>query len=251
MGLDLVELVLRFEEEFEIALDDEDASEATTVGALFNLICWELAAEGPDGSSDSTHCVHQREFHALRRALVGRMGVTRSAVSLDARLDDLLPAGSRPMQWRLLEEGTGGPLPPLSRPGVVPHGPLIGLGVMMVLVLWSTIEPVSGLLLLLLACPLWAASAVASRVWPATRLPREAETVRSLVGWMAGGHDRWHKAGSRRVQRVRLQAQGQTRRRWTREEVWERMVAITVDQLGIKPEEVRQEARWVQDLRIG
>jgi hypothetical protein len=43
MGLEVVEFVMRTEEVFAIAVNDDDASQAITVGKLYELICAQLS----------------------------------------------------------------------------------------------------------------------------------------------------------------------------------------------------------------
>jgi acyl carrier protein len=43
MGLDVVELVMRTEEVFDITIPDEDAERASTVGKLYEIICARLS----------------------------------------------------------------------------------------------------------------------------------------------------------------------------------------------------------------
>lgn len=52
MGLDAVEIILRCEEVFGIAIPDDEAGQIDTVGQLFELICGKLAL--PSGTAAPT-----------------------------------------------------------------------------------------------------------------------------------------------------------------------------------------------------
>ena len=87
MGLDAVEIVLRTEELFVIAINDEEAAAVRTVGDFYSLICTKLhvislsspvtSARLPEitreeqgflSSPDKRHCPHlQRFYRGLRK----------------------------------------------------------------------------------------------------------------------------------------------------------------------------------------
>ncbi|HEX8234676.1 MAG TPA: phosphopantetheine-binding protein [Abditibacteriaceae bacterium] len=54
MGLEIVELIMRVEEEFEIEIPDSDAEKLETVGALYHYVVETLSANSaPDHDSSS------------------------------------------------------------------------------------------------------------------------------------------------------------------------------------------------------
>jgi acyl carrier protein len=55
VGLDSVELVMEFEEVFEIAIPDADAAKLFTVGDVTNYVTARLAAEGRPRDRDSVY----------------------------------------------------------------------------------------------------------------------------------------------------------------------------------------------------
>lgn len=90
MGLEGVELVMEFEDEFGISIPDEEASRQITVGDTVNYIVGILSRQTPlIGVCSSAH-----SFYLLRSELVRRYGVERNRVKLDARVSSLVPSNS-------------------------------------------------------------------------------------------------------------------------------------------------------------
>jgi acyl carrier protein len=83
MGLDIVEIVIQFEEDFGVRIPDADAGELVTPRDFIDYFCARLpmAADAP--------CPSQRAFYLLRRPLVLTQKVTRRAVRLDSGLASL------------------------------------------------------------------------------------------------------------------------------------------------------------------
>lgn len=72
MGLDIVELIMRVEETFEIEIPDEEASELNTVGKLYQAILCRL------GFEDLQRCPSSAVFYQARHALMQMSGVPRN-----------------------------------------------------------------------------------------------------------------------------------------------------------------------------
>ena len=83
MGLDSVELVMRFEEEFSFRIPDSDAAQITTPGKMREYIVHELKARGeqPD---------EQTIWIKVRDIVVDQLGVKPEEVTRTARfVEDL------------------------------------------------------------------------------------------------------------------------------------------------------------------
>jgi acyl carrier protein len=87
MGLDGVELVMEFEDEFGISIPDEMASQIVSVGDTVKCIVGILSRQAPL----SGVCTSAHSFYLLRRELVRRYGLPRELVELDARVSSLIP----------------------------------------------------------------------------------------------------------------------------------------------------------------
>ena len=92
-SLEDVELVLRMEDAFGFSISDRDAQEMKTVGQTVRYL-WRRSCEQsftlrqrPEGVCQSVFV-----FHEIRRLLIIRGGVQRTAVRLESRLGDLMPS---------------------------------------------------------------------------------------------------------------------------------------------------------------
>ncbi|MFZ0060814.1 MAG: acyl carrier protein, partial [Pyrinomonadaceae bacterium] len=75
MGLDAVELVIRFENAFGIRIPDEVAEQMTTPRKVTNYVLAQVAV------SEEFSCLSQQAFYFLRRKFVGSLKVRRSHFS--------------------------------------------------------------------------------------------------------------------------------------------------------------------------
>lgn len=97
MGLDTVELVLAFEEEFGIEITDKTAEQMVTVGDVYNFFRTKLKTVPPK------ECLTQRVFYKLRRALIENYGLQRHQILRDTRLSSLLSVKEIEEGWPYLE----------------------------------------------------------------------------------------------------------------------------------------------------
>ncbi len=103
MGLDLVELVLGWEEAFGITITDSELARLHSPRTTIDFIVTKVGAvDRPD-----IPCLAQRAFHRLRRGLVDGAGVSRSAVRPEARMRNLLPFSERKENWHALRSASG------------------------------------------------------------------------------------------------------------------------------------------------
>lgn len=236
MGLDTVELVTEVEETFDISIANEDAAAIVTVGDLYRCVLGRLAAKGPPVNRSTCPTAHA--FYSLRRAWIEGWGHERAAFRPGVASADVFRRDRR-LTWDLLREGSGLRLPPLERPDWV------GLAILVAVLgsipaaclgLWSggvcdpstfvvaalTIPPATMVALLAITRPL------------ATSFPSGCETIRGLT---------------RSVVALNLGALVErTGRVPSHDEVWDAVRALVVEQLGVRPERVTEEARIVQDL---
>ncbi len=96
MGLDSVELVMAFEEEFGLEIADEDAEKMTTVGEVFDYLRNRLTTIPPED------CLTQRVFYRLRRALIENYGLQRHMISPDTVLSQLISVKEIEEGWPYL-----------------------------------------------------------------------------------------------------------------------------------------------------
>jgi len=236
MGLDLVELVLRVEETFDLAIRDEEAGELDTVGKLHDYV-WGVLNQ-PDAV-----CPSSRGFYRLRSAMMHALQIPRQTVRPDSPLEELVPRRGRRRRWAQLGKTSGLALPDLHRPRWLRVSMLSakGLGLAMTLGAAHTLTSVG----------LSTADAVAltgrgfviasvtlgivTRPLAVCFAPTSA-TVTDLVRFV--------------VQRQPADLGGHGRD-WTEDEVWETIRELTADEGGVPLEEITRESRFVRDLGMG
>lgn len=94
MGLDAVELVIAVEEEFGIAIPDAVAAGMITPAILISHV-----QEAVGSTGDRKACISLRAFHCVRASLMRSIGVDRSEVALDTRINTLFAGPRRSELW--------------------------------------------------------------------------------------------------------------------------------------------------------
>lgn len=111
MGLEAVELVMEIEDAFDIKLTDEEATNAITVGDLYDCI---LAKIGKDRIGQC--CATQKVFHVLRRSMVSVIGTDRKVIKPKTLTPKIIPKKDRRLLWQKLSEDMNFSMPPLKLP---------------------------------------------------------------------------------------------------------------------------------------
>src|SRR5215208_4243507 len=111
MGLDTIELVIRFEEAFGITITDEVAAELTTPRRVSFYVISQL------NLAEQTACTSQQAFYFLRREFVPALRIDRKDFRPASNLAQLLPETSRRQIWTTVKRELGdAALPDLVRP---------------------------------------------------------------------------------------------------------------------------------------
>jgi len=228
MGLDAVELVMAVEQRFGITLDDESALSCTTPGDLVNCVFSKLETEGATGRL-SAHA-----FYALRRELVRTFGFERRRIAPDTPLENLWSPNQRRWAWHRLGVALQSKTwIQLEHPAWL-QAVMIGLSILtlfLVLVSRSFITPwLSAPLGLAIIVGLFQATKPLAR-----ELPKRIRTVGQLSEFLVGAAPRLFEPNGRR---------------WTRPEVAKVIREIVIEELGIKPNEYREDASFVKDYGV-
>jgi hypothetical protein len=231
MGLDAVELVIRFEDAFGISISDEVAANLTTPREVTNYVTTQVA------SGDATACLSQQAFYFLRSGFSKRLQIPRTAFRPDVPLHQLIPKPNRQLVWSDLKAEMGAAaLPNLARP----------------LWLFSFLFAVTILV-----------GSYASYVIP--KLPLQlrvvvATAIAVLLGFLLSFITRPLKTTFRRrfrtcgglVQHLLLYSPHifkRDTRGWTRVQVAETVRAIIVDEIGIT--NFTEDSHFINDMHIG
>lgn len=108
MGLDAVELILRWEEAFDVQISEDEAFTLYTPKMAIDLISQKVAAS----ETDVGICPTIRAYHCIRQAFQTVVGLQRQQILLDSKLRDLLPKIQRQDTWKKVCSYIGMPKSP-------------------------------------------------------------------------------------------------------------------------------------------
>jgi len=232
VGLDGVELIIKVEESFGIAITDEEAGRIRTVGDLLDTV---LAKLSP---GDRRVCLTSAAFYEVRRQVMVETGRPRKELAPKAALELLFPSRERYGAWRRMRSRSGLKWPRLAVPGKLLGG-LMALSLASSL-LWAArdgLQPADGFGALFWAAVLFLASLIVlARVPGIDRaLPRELNSVGDLaVSVLALNHAHF----------------AQKARSWNESEAWVAVRGCIAEQIGVPESEIKRESGLVDELGV-
>ncbi len=233
MGLDGVELLMATEETFQITFTDQEASKMVTVGDLYAQILSKLA------ELHFVPCLTSYTFYRLRRTLINVLGIQRNQFYPKQKIEYIFPKKNRRAQWHVLSKRLNFRLPELQRPkwifGFLTFGLCFWLVGSILGNIFGFLTPlqtwISIILSLIFAWSVYRISKPLA-VYFRTEISTLAEMIEEIVRFNFG------KANDRVKQ-------------WNDDkDIWKSLKCLIVEQLGVKPEEVIESARFVEDLGI-
>ena len=230
MGLEIVELIMRVEEDFGIEIGDEEASQTSTVGELCQLVTLKLRVEPSPG------CLSSAAFYQLRRDLREMTGLEKRKIAPQTAMTEIFPVSTRREWWEKLRAQSGAELPDLKLP-IWLSGAIFGSWMALYLALGITTFGYSGdrIYAILIALGyLWLAFKVTKPL--ATCFPKVCETVGGVT----------HLATI-----SRFKASPVAPANASVEEIWLAVQILVADQLSIPIEKVTRDADFVRDLGVG
>ena len=229
MGLDTVELVIRIEEAFGIAIPDDVAATLTTPRHVKFYVLSQLKR------SEQSSCMSQQAFYLLRRELVPVLGIRRSDFHPALNLSQLIPVARRSAVWTTVGSRIGvAALPNLARPVWLFSLLSLATIVTAVSVVYYT-RPVIGSYL----------NALLVGVFAAIVFGRFAELLtRPLKRHF---RNRYQHAGQL-ANYVVLHSPHSFKKEWTNEEVASVVREIIVDETGIK--DFTEDSRFIEDMHL-
>lgn len=238
MGLEIVELIMRIEEEFAIEIGDGEAEQCATAGQLSQLVATKLHLQ----LAPSAPCLTSATFFQVRRDLMALTGVSRREIRPKTRLEQIIPTAQRRSIWRELERQGGADLPELIWKS--PNSSAIILCSGFGAILFAALVPTFNGFYLQATPFLFAVAAYLAvickiaRSMPAfTDFPLPCETV--------GGLTRLRMASYLQLSSSDAPISA------TAKDVWSAMQAIIADELSVPLEEVTPDADFVRDLGVG
>ncbi len=239
MGLDVVDLFLDLEEQFEIEISDFDGQQLKTVGDLYFLVVSKLRESmskdrrDPASSLSLTDAAHSQ----IRNALSFVLDIPIDEIDASTKLDSILPKSGRRRIWQELRQCLGLELPELVRPtwlvNLLPFAVLSG-SVYFLTQLPEDLSWPLHLLLLLGSIAALAFIACICSIPMATNVPKTMPTVQDLA----------EQVVALNFFRLRSEFHG-----WEDQDVWKVLKLIIVEQLDVKPELVTPDARFIEDLK--
>lgn len=230
MGLETVELVIRFEEAFGITISDEVAASMTTPRVVTEYIVTQVA------TADRSSCLSQQAFYFLRRGFSNQFHLSRNAFHPDLSLQTLIPKETRKTVWHQLQTEMGPKvLPQLARPLWLFS--FLFVITVLVSVFVSYVTPLPFQIRLVLGLAVLTATGVILSVVTRpfrTEFQRRFRTVAALVDYLL-----LHSPHSfKREQRT-----------WTRAQIAETVRAIIVDVTG--KTNFTEDSHFIDDMRLG
>jgi len=219
MGLDVVELIMRAEEEFGIEVPYEDAELISTPGQLCALIERKLDFVNAEKRSP---CPTSRAFCRVREAL-RELNVPRSAITPRTRFESLFPAQERAWYWRELERRLDLPLPPMRLPPRLQFALASPIALLPLWMIWPN-APIFGV-----ALAGWVCLFHVSRRYAFVSTPTAYSTVGDLAHRFAEWqHERDPQLESR--------------------ELWPKVRWMIADEMKLPLEKVTHDADFVREL---
>lgn len=232
MGLDMLEVIMEVEDQFGVQIPDTDYAKLRTVGDLHDLIVLKKTGFRPG------RCLSPMFFCRLRRQLMEQFSARRDQVRLDAGLEMFLPREDRRAHWAALQDRMGFHLPPLR----LSRGQMRGLTAIALSIPLTAalLAAPLGITVAVLALMLGAIAAYILAVlatgwidtW-AVELPSECATVRGTVATLRD----WNFV--RTPDMDPYLAEGLD---------WNRLREIVSEALGVPPDQVTPDARFIEDL---
>lgn len=236
MGIDLVELVMDFEDEFNLTIPDEDYEHLRTVGDMYEYVI-SKKGDAIEHPSLPRVCLTMVVFSRLRPALQVLADVPRRSIRTKTSLGSLTAHAERRDVWESVKELTSLQLPKLQRPTWMVYAlaaSCVGAVISAVYCL-AMILPiaVAWAFSLIIVAPLLARLLVVRSQRFATSIPANCATVGGLA---------------RQVERLNHGALQERYRGDVSVDVWEKLCGIVSEQLGVPLDEVTYGARFVEDL---
>ena len=222
MGLDAVELVMDFEEAFQMSLSDEEMRLPRTPGKVADVIFSRMK------TVEENKCKTQAEFYKIRRILSEKFQVSRKDIRPNTLLETILPVQSRISEWQcLLKEISEGKTIHANLKGVMAIE-LTLLLINFVLIVLSIYFLLNFNLIAFLF--IFSLPFLSERVYAPWRVnfPKEFQNVKDLI----------------KICYTTLKP------RLSREEILEIVINITSDKLQIEKSKIKEDSSFIDDLGL-
>jgi len=224
MGLEGVELLLTLEEEFQIAITDEEAQKSLTPNLLTDVVWAKLKKSNQDA------CPSQKGFYVVRRNLVDLLRIPRTNIKPETPLHKLIEQRHRSRLWpTILSRLSNGQkvYAPLERPIWIKRIIYLFSPILLVPTLFFIYQVPFALSLIstLIICMIMMLFTKPLKM----AFPKNYASVKDLIKIVGT-----------------LQS-----RVWERNEVYQKIKDVIVKQIGIKEDKIQPDSHFYKDLGIG
>jgi acyl carrier protein len=223
MGLDGVELIMAIEKEFNIIITEQEAYNTLTPNDLTDLIFTKLRQDGETG------CKSQKQFYFVREMIVEISGVPKNEITPNTHLSEIFKRKDQKHHLIALTKALAG------REGVhLQFGKpkwlkwliyLCGLVIFVYSLLGSNYNIGSSIFFTLLFLIIFHFASLSLN----DELPKNYQTVKDLV-------------------KIKSSPDSKS---WKREDVYQKVKDMLVEQLGVNPELVLPNSHFIDDLGMG
>lgn len=223
MGLDLVELALRAEDEFDVSISDANLEQATTPRKLANVIYQQYETIGNEKRTT------QNSFYQIQKIFVEKFGFQKEHLHPNTKLETLFQADTI-KKWKALNKY----LPnQIYDPLRFPKKFLIGIWVIaFVLSLFlGYIYKLDFYMIIFSILGIFSISYMLLKPFFANLLPSKIETLADLIRYV-GGSKKLNKYKSEK-------------------EILDKVIEISIDELGLSPKEIHPDSHYIDDLGAG
>lgn len=241
MGLDAINLILTIEDVFDVKITEDEAGLIPTVGDLHNLV-WKKYEDKPSELS-----AKQRSFELLCSELSSQSDIRGKLFAPDSLTTIYFPKKGRRKQWKVFSKNTGVKLPDLEFSRsirilimsiCVLFGILVSVWTILSYYQLNNVELIAIILWILVGFVVSVLAAVFSfllfvfvllRSPLARNIPASCTTLDGLAGAILAKNPKKFKP-------------------FTQNDIGIIIKSILVDEYGFKPEEIKPESRFCEDL---
>jgi len=231
MGLDGVELVMNVEDTFGITIDDADASKMITAGQLHQYVSNKVQ------SLSANSCATQKCFYVLRKHASTALNIPTKKIRPDTPVDTLFPLSERRFFWKKISHNAPFKLPKLDFSiWVYSYLTLVYvIGFILICnIIWESCKEASILVgLIVMGFFVWLTLWSFRLLMPflLIHLPRSCKTLGDLS-------------------KIVLSLNIELFKPLSEKEVWNILVDLISEQLGIDKNSIKPGSRFVEDLGL-
>ncbi|MCF6245277.1 MAG: phosphopantetheine-binding protein [Sulfurovum sp.] len=223
MGLDLVELALRVEDEFDVPISDADLAEATTPRKLANIIYQQYQTIDKEGK------LIQKSFYQVRDIFIKHFGFTKEQLHPHTKLETLFPDDTI-KKWKALNKHLPNEIYYSLK---FPKKLLIGIWIFASVLSLSLgyIYKLDFYVILFSILGIFSMTYMILKPLFANQFPPQIETLSDLIRYVGG---------SKKLDTYKNE-----------KEILDKIIEISIDELGLKPEDIHPDSHYVDDLGAG